>query len=98
VPCYRRPLSHMTDPIVRAGFTIERTVEPVPTEEFAEVKPEEYARLTRRPRVLCVRIRKPAHIGFALGVVTAMMLVALPFAAGLGPGTGSTLVRTLSPC
>ena len=61
VPCYRRPLSHMTDPIVRAGFTIERVVEPVPTEEFAEVNPEEYARLTRRPRVLCVRIRKPAN-------------------------------------
>ncbi len=60
VPCYRRPLSHMIDPMVRAGFSIERMVEPVPTEEFAEVNPEEYAQLVRRPRVLCVRARKPA--------------------------------------
>ncbi len=60
VPCYRRPLSHMTDPIVRAGFSIESVIEPVPTEEFAEVEPDEYAQLMRRPRVLCVRVRKPA--------------------------------------
>ncbi len=60
VPCYRRPLSNMTDPIIRAGFSIERVIEPVPTEEFAEVEPEEYAQLMRRPRVLCVRVRKPA--------------------------------------
>ncbi|MCK4410428.1 MAG: GNAT family N-acetyltransferase [Candidatus Eisenbacteria sp.] len=59
VPCYRRPLSHMIDPMVRAGFDIERVVEPVPTEEFAEVNPQEYAQLMRRPRVLCVRARKP---------------------------------------
>lgn len=63
VPCYRRPLSHMTEPIVRAGFSIERVVEPVPTEEFAEIEPEEYAQLMRRPRVLCVRVRKPASGG-----------------------------------
>jgi SAM-dependent methyltransferase len=61
VPCYRRPLSHMIDAIVRAGFSIERMVEPVPTKEFAEVKPEEYAALMRRPRVLCARVRKPAN-------------------------------------
>ncbi|MFH1689763.1 MAG: class I SAM-dependent methyltransferase [Candidatus Eisenbacteria bacterium] len=61
VPCYRRPFSHMIDPIVRAGFSIERMVEPVPTQEFAEVKPEEYAQLIRRPRVLCVRARKSAN-------------------------------------
>ena len=60
VPCYRRPFSNMTDPIVRAGFTIERVVEPVPTEEFAEVKLEEYAQLMRRPRMLCVRLRRLA--------------------------------------
>jgi ubiquinone/menaquinone biosynthesis C-methylase UbiE len=60
VPCYRRPFSHMIDPMVRAGFSIERMVEPVPTEEFAEVEPEEYAQLIRRPRVLCMRVRKLA--------------------------------------
>ncbi len=61
VPCYRRPFSHMIDPIVHAGFSIERMVEPVPTKEFAEIKPEEYAQLIRRPRVLCMRVRKPAN-------------------------------------
>jgi len=61
VPCYRRPFSHMIDPIVRAGFSIEQVVEPVPTEDFAEVKPEEYAQLMRRPRLLCVRARKSAN-------------------------------------
>jgi len=60
VPCYRRPFSHMIDPIVRAGFSLERMVEPVPTEGFAKVKPEEYAQLMRRPRVLCMRARKSA--------------------------------------
>ena len=61
VPCYRRPFSHMIDPIVRAGFCIERMVEPVPTEDFAKVKPEEYAQLVRRPRLLCIRARKLAN-------------------------------------
>ena len=60
VPCYRRPFSHIIDPMIRAGFSIDGMVEPVPTEEFAEVNPEEYARLMRRPRVLCIRLRKPA--------------------------------------
>ncbi|MBU2691458.1 MAG: class I SAM-dependent methyltransferase [Candidatus Eisenbacteria bacterium] len=61
VPCYRRPFSNILDPIVRAGFFIERMVEPVPTKQFAEVKPEEYAQLMRRPRVLCMRVRKSAN-------------------------------------
>jgi len=60
VPCYRRPLADMIGPMIRAGFCIERVIEPVPTEEFAGVKPEDYAELMRRPRVLCVRVRKPA--------------------------------------
>jgi len=60
VPCYRRPLSHMIDAMVGAGLSIERMVEAMPTEEFAEVNPEEYAKLMRRPRVLCARVRKPA--------------------------------------
>ena len=60
MPCYRRPLEHMIDPMVRAGFSIEQMVEAVPTKEFAEVNPDEYAQLMRRPRVLCVRARKQA--------------------------------------
>jgi hypothetical protein len=51
----------MIAPIVSAGFCIDRVVEPVPTEGFAKVKPEEYAQLMRRPRVLCMRVRKSAN-------------------------------------
>ena len=58
VPCYRRPLSHMIDSIMRAGFCLERLVEPVPADDFADVKPEEYARLMRRARLLCMRVGK----------------------------------------
>jgi len=61
VPCYRRPLSHIIDPIISAGLCIERMVEPVPMEGFARLKPEEYAQLMRRPRLLCMRVRKPAN-------------------------------------
>jgi hypothetical protein len=61
VPCYRRPFSHMIEVMVGAGFVVERMVEPVPTKEFADVDPEEYAQLMRRPRVLCFRVRKLAN-------------------------------------
>ncbi len=58
VPCYRRPFSHMINSIIRAGFCLEGLVEPVPTDDFAKVKPEEYAKLMRRARLLCMRVRK----------------------------------------
>ena len=61
VPCYRRPLSHMISSIVSAGFAIEQVIEPVPIEDFAAARPEEYAQLMRRPRLLCMRVRKPAN-------------------------------------
>jgi SAM-dependent methyltransferase len=58
VPCYRRPLGAMIEPLTDAGFVIERMIEPQPTPEFRLVDPAGYEELTRRPGFLCFRARK----------------------------------------
>jgi SAM-dependent methyltransferase len=62
VPSYRRPMSAVLDPLLAAGFMLERLLEPVPTDEFRREKPEDYFELTRRPGFLCVRAAKPAAV------------------------------------
>jgi len=57
VPYYRRPLAAMVNPLIGAGFTIERIVEPQPTADFAARDPEEYAILMRRPAFIAFRAR-----------------------------------------
>jgi hypothetical protein len=59
VPSYRRPLGAMVNPLVEAGFVLERILEPVPTEQFRDREPEAYKALTRRPGFMCVRALKP---------------------------------------
>ena len=58
VRSYRRPLSELLNAIAGAGFTIERVVEPLPTEEFRAADPEDYAKLMEWPGFLCFRLRK----------------------------------------
>lgn len=58
VPSYRRPLSEVLNPLIEAGFTLERIVEPLPTEDFRERSPEEYERLIKEPGFLGVRAVK----------------------------------------
>ena len=58
VPSYRRPLSAAINPLLEAGFVLERLLEPVPTEEFRKKAPEDYEELSRRPGFLCIRARK----------------------------------------
>lgn len=58
VPSYRRPLGEVINPLVRAGFLLERILEPLPTEEFREKLPEEYEELNRQPGFLCIRAVK----------------------------------------
>jgi hypothetical protein len=41
-----------------AGFTLDRVVEPLPTEEFKQQDPEDYERLLKRPSFLCLRAHK----------------------------------------
>ena len=55
---YRRPLGAMLNPLIEAGFALDRTLEPLPTEDFRRAAPEEHARLLREPLFLCVRAVK----------------------------------------
>jgi ubiquinone/menaquinone biosynthesis C-methylase UbiE len=55
VPSFRRPLMDVFNTLSEAGFWVDRVLEPLPTDEFKEQDPEEYARLMERPGFLCVR-------------------------------------------
>lgn len=59
VPAFRRPLQAIVNPLVDAGFRIERLLEPQPTEAFAEAWPERYEKESRYPVFLCVRATLP---------------------------------------
>ncbi len=58
VKSYRRPLSAILNPLVEAGFTLDRLLEPRPTEEFKKADPRHYEELIREPGFLCVRALK----------------------------------------
>lgn len=58
MPSFRRSLASMLNPLIEAGFIVERIVEPRPTEEFKEADPKHYEELSRMPCFLCVRARK----------------------------------------
>lgn len=55
---YRRPITDMSRDLQAAGFLIERLLEPQPTEEFRQINPKEYERLTRNPQFLLIRALK----------------------------------------
>lgn len=58
VPYYRRPLCAMLDPLLEAGFVLERLLEPRPVPEFKEHDAEDYEKLMRQPGFICFRARK----------------------------------------
>jgi SAM-dependent methyltransferase len=58
VSIYRRPLCAMLNPIIEAGFRLDILSEPKPLPEFEQTSPEDYARWTREPSLLCVRAIK----------------------------------------
>lgn len=58
VPSYRRPMQAVINPLIRAVFTLERILEPLPTQEFRLKEPEEYAELSRTPGFMFVRAVK----------------------------------------
>jgi len=60
VPYYSRPLGSAINPLIDAGFIIDRILEPRPTEEFKKNAPETYERLNKKPSFMCVRARKPS--------------------------------------
>ena len=55
VPSFRRPLGATLNPLLDAGFRLERVLEPRPTEPFRAADPKHYAELSRFPCFLCVR-------------------------------------------
>jgi SAM-dependent methyltransferase len=55
---YHRPLSAMVNALADAGFAIDRLEEPVPTDDFARVRPDDYARLLRQPGFILFRARR----------------------------------------
>jgi SAM-dependent methyltransferase len=59
VPSYRRPLGAMINPLIEAGFVLERLLEPLPQESFQERDPRDYAKLMRQPGFICLRAGKP---------------------------------------
>jgi len=58
VPSYRRPMSAVTNPLVKAGFILEQILEPLPTQEFKEDEPEDYEKLIHSPGFMCVKAVK----------------------------------------
>jgi SAM-dependent methyltransferase len=59
MPSYRRPIGAMLNPLLEAGFVLERILEPRPTERFKEADPEGYEWLSRVPGFLCIRAARP---------------------------------------
>ena len=58
MPYYRRPLSAMIDPLLQAGFILDKILEPLPLEAFKQSEPEDYTQLTRSPGLICLRAIK----------------------------------------
>ena len=58
MPAYRRPLSALVAPLLDAGFSLQRLLEPQPTEEFKRRDLRHYEELMRQPGFLCVRALK----------------------------------------
>jgi SAM-dependent methyltransferase len=58
MPSFRRPLSEVINPLIEAGFRLERILEPKPIEEFKEADPKHYEELSREPCFICIRVIK----------------------------------------
>lgn len=58
MPGFRRSLQATINPLLEAGFTLERILEPKPTEDFREADPRHFEELSRQPCFLCLRARK----------------------------------------
>jgi len=58
MPSFRRSLEATLNPLMEAGFRLEKILEPRPTEEFRQAAPEDYEELLKQPSFLCLRARK----------------------------------------
>jgi ubiquinone/menaquinone biosynthesis C-methylase UbiE len=58
MPSYRRPLGKMINPLLVAGFRLERILEPQPLEQFKQADPEDYDKVMKTPSFICFRAVK----------------------------------------
>lgn len=58
VQFYRRPLSKIIQPLLKAGFVIDEILEPMPTKKFKLKDPKGYDKLTKRPQFIFIKARK----------------------------------------
>jgi SAM-dependent methyltransferase len=58
MPSYRRPLAEVINPLLEAGFNLDKVLEPQPTEEFKSADAEDYEKLLRNPGFMCLRALK----------------------------------------
>lgn len=59
MPGHRRSLQEMLMPGIAAGFTLDKVLEPLPTDDFRRTDLLRYKQLMHRPCFLCLRWRKP---------------------------------------
>ena len=59
MPSYRRSWQDVLNPLIEAGFMLDRVLEPQPTEQFQEADPKDFHQLVRNPGFLCMRAKKP---------------------------------------
>jgi len=59
VPFYRRPFAEVVNPLLETGFRLDELVEPTPTADFADEKPESYEKRLRYPSFLCAKASLP---------------------------------------
>jgi hypothetical protein len=52
-------MGDILQPLLVTGFTLDRLMEPRPTEKFRQVDPEDYATLIKQPGFMCIRAGKP---------------------------------------
>jgi SAM-dependent methyltransferase len=61
VTFWREPLSSLCVAATQAGFLIEKFIEPLPSESMRERSPQHYARLTKEPGLVVLRLLKPEY-------------------------------------
>lgn len=55
---HHRPVSAMVNALAGAGFALERMDEPVPTDEFRRLRPDDHARMLRQPGFILFLARR----------------------------------------
>lgn len=58
VPSYRRSISDLLMPLLRAGFRLGTVLEPRPQAEFLAADPDEYEKLMYQPGFICIKGQK----------------------------------------